>query len=225
MAAGCRTALAKEWGVDEAVNREWMQEFILTLAGDGATKGFEHRTIRKGTAAWRRWCAYLHNKDGDADPFQAASVRWASFFRSVAKGGPTAAQGVFTSLEWLRRYTQITIPLESASVAKFRSAAPGHVPTPQRPLHLLAFGHLVKLLINDRPMWVNIAAALVVRVTMSALRLAHVERASCLPGECNARMLTWVISRGKGADRAGYKVSTPGSRLRIWTSSESWRKS
>ena len=62
---------------------------------------------------------------------------------------------------------------------------------------------------STRPTWVNIAAALVVRVTMSALCLAHVERTRSLPGENNSRMVTWVISHGKGVDRADYKVSSP----------------
>ena len=57
--------------------------------------------------------------------------------------------------------------------------------------------------------WVQFADAVILRALTSCLRPGRIERATLLADESTDRTKIWAISRGKRADRAGYKVATP----------------
>ena len=132
------------------------------------------------------------------------------FFQSLAKIGPTAAQGVFTSLEWLRRHAGLELlPLDASVVQHFRHAQVGHQPQQQKPLSVGGYGALVDVLQGDASQWVKCSAALVLRVALTGLRFAHVARASRIPAESTFWTSVWQITRGKVASRAGFKTASP----------------
>ena len=59
------------------------------------------------------------------------------------------------------------------------------------------------------PRWRRLAAALVLRVLASCLRFAHTSRAVLDARLSTPRMEVWSVTRGKGRDRAGFKIALP----------------
>ena len=207
-AAGPKSKLATEF--DDSSRPEWETSFLEVLTGGDTQAGFEHKTLQKASAAWRRWESWLTQQHVQGDPFQPTPIHLSAFLKSVSKKGPTAAQGIFTSFEWLRKHAGLdNLPLQASVVEHFKHPHAGHLSSQQPPLSIDRFGVLVGLLNGDAKPWVKCAAALVLRVTLSGLRLAHVARASRVRAECTERTTVWRVTRGKGADRAGFKTAAP----------------
>lgn len=206
--AGTKSSLSAEF--NEACRPGWEECYLEVLTGGDTQAGFEHKTLQKASAAWTRWCNWLKEKDPQCTPFHPQPVQLSSFFKAVSKKGPTAAQGVFSSLEWLRRHAGLQmLPLRSSVVDHFKLAHAGHLPAQQTPLSINGFGVLISKLEGNFEPWVKCAAALVLKVVLSGLRLAHVARATRMPDESTPRTEVWKIHRGKCADRAGFKTATP----------------
>ena len=206
--AGSKSKLAAEFDVTNRL--EWETSFLEVLTGGDTQAGFEHKTLQKASAAWRRWDNWRKQQHVQCDPFQPTPITLSAFFKSVSKKGPTAAQGIFASFEWLRRHARLeNLPLQASVVEHFKHPHAGHLPSQQPPLSIDRFGALIGLLSGDAKPWVKCAAALVLRVTLSGLRLAHVARASRVRAECTERTTVWKVTRGKGADRAGFKTAAP----------------
>ena len=79
------------------------------LTGGDTQAGFEYKTLQKASAAWRRWCTWQKGQDSQSTPYQPTPILLSAFFKSVSKKGPTAAQGVFTSFEWLRKHAGLEL--------------------------------------------------------------------------------------------------------------------
>ena len=127
-AAGFHSALRDEFTQHAA--EEWEHGYLEVLTGGDTQAGFEHSTLQKAAAAWKRWKRWYAAPQPDGNAFAPQPVDLAAFFRSVAKHGPMAASGVFASLEWLRRYAKLTHKPVSAtcpcSRSSWTSLAMGH---------------------------------------------------------------------------------------------------
>ena len=206
--AGSRSRLAAEF--EEENRLEWESSYLETLTGGETQAGFEHRTLQKAGAAWKRWSGWQKGQSKQDTPFEPTPVLLSAFFKAISKRGPTAAQGVFTSFEWLRKHAGLELlPLKASVVEHYRHPHAGHLPAQQPPLSITGFGALLGKLQGDASPWVKCAAALVLRVTLSGLRLAHVARASKVEADSTPRTAVWRIRRGKGSDRGGFKTATP----------------
>ena len=218
--AGPHSDLTGEREADPTGKDRWDWAFIEVLTGADGQAGFEASTLQKAASTWAHWEAWHDSHapqtlqtvaDRQASCFRPTALHLRNYFKKTATRGPTAAAGDWQSFAWLRRHAGLVhLPLDTPLVAPFKHPKAGHQAVQQEPLRLEAFAALHQML-NDltAPPWLRCAAALVARVLLSCLRWAHVERATAIPGESTERTQVWTISMGKGADRAGFKISVP----------------
>ena len=207
-AAGPLSGLASEFSEHTAA--AWEQSYLEKLTGGATQAGFEHNTLQRAVSAWGRWRKWLTTHKPAGNPFAPEPVDLAAFLKSVTCRGPTAAAGVFTSLEWVRLHARLaSFPLDASIVEPFRQPQVRHLPAQQKPLDFAAFDKLVGILKEEAAVWRKCAVALVLRVLLSCLRFAHVQRASSVPAECTSRCVVWQIARGKAQGRGGFKTASP----------------
>lgn len=211
--AGTSSSLTKEREDATADTEQWDWAYTEILTGSDGQAGFEATTLQKAASTWARWLAWHESHLGAkvSCPYQPAALTMRNFLKKVSANGPTAATGAWQSLSWLRQHAGLVhLPMGTPLVEAFRHAKAGHQVRQQDPLKIEAFTALIDILEDAHtPPWKSCAAALVGRVLLSCLRWAHVERATALPQESTGRTQVWSITKGKGADRAGFKVSTP----------------
>ena len=207
-AADAQSGLSAEFTSDTAA--EWTTQYLAVLTGGGTQSGFEHATMYRAVGAWRRWCSWTLRHRPTEDPLASTPVALASFLKSVAVRGPTAASGTYSALDWLRRHAKLSgLPLDAAVVQHYRHPHAGHVASQQQPLALKCFSKLLGYLENKATIWQRCAAALVLRVLLSCLRFAHVQRATKVAECCTDRTTVWLVSHGKAKGRAGFKTASP----------------
>ena len=189
---------------------KWKTAFVDVLAGEDGQAGFEANTLQKAASTWSRWTLYCKD-DGQVPEFEPSALALRDFLKGSAERGPTAAAGDWQCLAWLQRHAGLTgLPLDAAIVRQYRRPKAGHQECQQVPLKLEGLETLLQVMgDNQAEPWKRCAAALITRVLLSCLRWAHVTRASYSAAESTARTQVWSVFKGKGADRAGFKVSLP----------------
>ena len=151
-AAGPLSGLQDEFTKDTV--SEWENSYLDLLTGGATQAGFEHSTMQRAASAWSRWRRWLSMRHPDTNAFAPEPVVVSAFLKSTATKGPTAASGVFTSLDWLRRHARLTrLPLEASIVEHFRHQSAGHMPAQQKPLDIAGFGRLVSYLEQPAQAW------------------------------------------------------------------------
>ena len=123
--------------------------------------------------AVRRWLQFASEKQ--VSVMNPAPLYLAAFFQHVARGGPTAASGVYQALRWLVLNLGVSLPIDHVLVRPFRLHAPGHSSKQADELQPWEFLNLLQIA-HDLRGAPRLVAALVILSAASCIRFAHLQR-------------------------------------------------
>lgn len=123
-----------------------------------------HRAVRR----WLQFAAENHVNVANPAPLHLAA-----FFKKIARGGPTAASGVYQALRWLVLNLGALLPVEHVLVRPFRLHAPGH--SSRQADEPWEFLNLLQLALDLRGA-PRLVADLVILSAASCIRFAHLQR-------------------------------------------------